>query len=156
MSASEFRTSDRAALPGLPASGQTRRLSVAGSRGTVGQCRDHTRLALHDWGLLPTEDPERQAVADDILLVVSELVTNACQHTGGPDQLVLRASDRILRIEVFDAADAPPLPRVPHTPGRPGGHGLHTVALLASRWGHLPRVDGPGKAVWAEIALPTG
>ncbi|WP_327065297.1 ATP-binding protein [Kitasatospora sp. NBC_01302] len=162
MSASEFRTSDRTAppglptLPGLPASGQIRRLTLAGTQGTVGRCRDHTRQALNDWGLLPTEDPDQQARADDLLLVVSELVTNACQHTGGADQLVLRASARTIRIEVFDAVAAPPVPRLPHTPGRPGGHGLHTVALLASRWGHTPRTDGPGKAVWAEIDLPAG
>ncbi|WP_101378729.1 MULTISPECIES: ATP-binding protein [Kitasatospora] len=103
---------------------------------------------------MPTADPDRRARADDILLVVSELVTNACQHAGGADQLVLSVNSRLLRIEVLDSAAVPPRLREPHTPGRPGGHGLFTVALLASRWGHLPRNDGLGKVVWAEIDLP--
>ncbi|WP_441248118.1 ATP-binding protein [Kitasatospora sp. McL0602] len=155
MSASESRTADGPVLSGVPATGQTRRLTLAGVTGTVGRCRDHARLALEDWGWLPTSDPDRQARADDVLLVVSELATNACQHADGVDQLVMSATSRRLRVEVLDRADAQPQPRVPHTPGRPGGHGLHTVALLASRWGHTPRTDGPGKAVWAEIDMPS-
>ncbi|WP_406209574.1 ATP-binding protein [Kitasatospora sp. NBC_01560] len=156
MSASEYRTTSRSVLPGLPATGQTRRLTLSGVPGVVGRCRDHTRSALEDWGWLPTADPDQQARADDVLLLVSELATNACRHAGGPDQLVLAASAGTLRIEVLDGSDTPPRPRVPHSPLHAGGHGLHTVALLASRWGHLPRVDGPGKAVWVEIDLPQG
>ncbi|WP_045303448.1 ATP-binding protein [Saccharothrix sp. ST-888] len=154
MSASDSRTTDRPVLSDLPESGQRRQLILTGVVGTVGRCRDHTRQALHDWGWLPTEDPDQEARAEDILLVVSELVTNACQHTGGADQLVLYATGRTLRVEVYDGAATAPHLRLPYTPGRPGGHGLHTVALLASRWGHTPRTDHPGKAVWAEIDLP--
>ncbi|MFI9270829.1 ATP-binding protein [Kitasatospora sp. NPDC052896] len=154
MSASDPRTTDRPALPGLPAHGQLRRLALTGTTGIVGRCRDHTRQALRDWGWLPTPDPDQAARADDVLLIVSELVTNACQHADGPDQLVLHATDRLLRIEVLDRAPGTPTRHVPHVPGRPGGHGLHTVALLASRWGSAPRPDGRGKTVWAEIDLP--
>ncbi|MFI9331289.1 ATP-binding protein [Kitasatospora sp. NPDC052868] len=156
MNASEFRATSRSVLSGMPATGQTRRLTLSGAPGAVGRCRDHTRSALEDWGWLPTADPDQQARADDVLLLVSELATNACQHAGGPDQLVLAATAHTLRIEVLDGSDEPPLPRVPHSPVRTGGHGLHTVALLASRWGHEPRVGAPGKAVWVEIDLPRG
>ncbi|MFI9274066.1 ATP-binding protein [Kitasatospora sp. NPDC052896] len=155
MSASDFRTTARPVLPSLPSHGQIRRLALSGAAGTVGRCRDHTRQALHDWGWLPTDDPDRQARADDVLLIVSELVTNACRHAGGPDQLILHAAGQRLRIDVLDGLTTPPRLRVPHSPGQPGGHGLRTVALLASRWGTTPRGDQPGKSVWAELDLPT-
>ncbi|MCC9305917.1 ATP-binding protein [Kitasatospora sp. RB6PN24] len=154
MRASDPRTSDQPVLPSLAAHGQTRRLTLTGAAGTVGWCRDHTRRALHDWGWLPTDDPDQQARADDVLIVVSELVTNASRHAGGPEQLVLHATPRLLRIEVIDRLVTPPQPRQPHSPGRVGGHGLYTVALLASRWGTTPHDDLPGKAVWAEFDIP--
>ncbi|MFE2722135.1 ATP-binding protein [Kitasatospora sp. NPDC059327] len=156
MSASEYRTTSRSVMPGMPATGQTRRLALDGVAGVPGRCRDQVRTALEDWGWLPTADPDQRARADDVLLIVSELATNACRHAGGPDQLVLSVTALTLRIEVLDRSDALPSPQVPHVPTRIGGHGLHTVALLASRWGHLPRADRPGKAVWAEIDLPRG
>ncbi|WP_406193621.1 ATP-binding protein [Kitasatospora sp. NBC_01560] len=156
MSVSEHRSAIPSAMPGVPAAGRTRRLDLRGIAGAVGRCRDHTRAALEDWGWLPTADPTRQARADDVLLLVSELATNACRYGGGPDQLVLSTTARVLRIEVLDGSDALPGPRLPHSPTRAGGHGLHAVALLASRWGHLPRVGRPGKAVWIEIDLVQG
>ncbi|MCX4744634.1 ATP-binding protein [Kitasatospora sp. NBC_01287] len=155
MSASDPRTTGRAVLPSLPPHGQIRRLALTGAAGTVGRCRDHTRQALHDWGWLPTDDPDQQARADDVLLVVSELVTNASRHAQGPDQLILSATERMLRVDVLDGLAAPPQPQLPHSPGRLGGHGLHTVALLTSRWGSTPRGDAPGKSVWAEFDVPT-
>ncbi|WP_327071165.1 ATP-binding protein [Kitasatospora sp. NBC_01302] len=154
MSASGPRTIGQPVVPSLPPHGQLRRFALTGAAGTVGRCRDHTRQALHDWGWLPTDSPDQLARADDILLVVSELVTNASRHADGPDQLVLRASGELLRIDVLDGLTTPPQPRLPHSPGQLGGHGLHTVALLASRWGTTPRADGPGKSVWAEFDIP--
>ncbi|GAA1240272.1 ATP-binding protein [Kitasatospora nipponensis] len=156
MSVSDPRTSDRPVLPALPPHGQLRRLALTGTAGTVGRCRDHTRQALHDWGWLPTADPRQRERADDVLLIVSELVTNACRHAGGPDQLVLHARGSVLRIEVLDPLPTALQPRLPHRPGQPGGHGLHMVALLASRWGHTLLTEPPGKSVWAEIDLPDG
>src|SRR3954454_15414511 len=88
--------------PGLPPGGQTRRLSLAGTRGVVGRCRDFTRTALYDWSWLPARNDEQEAVAEDVLLLVSELVTNACLHAGGPTQLALHCTDALLRVEVTD------------------------------------------------------
>ncbi|MFF6785729.1 hypothetical protein [Streptomyces sp. NPDC012510] len=38
--------------------------------------------------------------------------------------------------------------------GHVAGRGLLIVATRASRWAVAPRMDGPGKTVWAEYALP--
>lgn len=61
-----------------------RRLSFEGESGVVPLARDFARQALHAWGWLPAEGADRRAAAEDVLLVVSELVTNACLHAEGP------------------------------------------------------------------------
>ncbi len=136
--------------PGLPVTGQRRRLALSGVRGQVARGRDFTRQALVDWGWLDESDPYGQSTADDVLLVVSELLANACLHAGGPHELVLHASDRLLRIEVLDGHPGLPVLKSPHDPGRPGGHGLHIVQKLSDRWGTTP--GGDGKSVWLEFA----
>ncbi|MDH6131049.1 anti-sigma regulatory factor (Ser/Thr protein kinase) [Kitasatospora sp. MAA4] len=139
---------------GLPRGGQVRRLALYGARGSVGRCRDFARQALQDWNWLPAEDEERQAAADDVLLLVGELVTNACLHAGGPRQLLLHGTAGAVRVEVADASPVPPQPRTPHRPGRPGGHGLLTVARLSQRWGVTVHEDRSGKSVWLEVTVP--
>ena len=144
----------RSATPagGLPPGGQIRRLALSGTSGTVGRAREFAREALQDWKWLPGETEEQTAVAEDVLLLVSELVTNACLHAGGPTGLTLRGTARSVRVEVSDAGDGTPVPRVPHVPGRPGGHGLHIVERLASAWGTARQDDG--KTVWLEVPAP--
>lgn len=68
---------------GPPDPEQTRRLVLDGSEGTVQRARDFSRRALLDWQWLPAAGAEQQAVAEDVLLMVSELVTNACLHAPG-------------------------------------------------------------------------
>ncbi|MEU8761918.1 ATP-binding protein [Streptomyces sp. NPDC048659] len=116
--------------------------------------RDFTRQALHDWGWLPAATADRRAAAEDVLLVVSELVTNACLHAEGPESLrVLRLAE-VLRLEVVDRGAGRPAPRTPHRAGRPGGHGMFIVQRLCRDWG-VERIPGaPGKTVWAELAAP--
>ncbi|MEO3977898.1 ATP-binding protein [Streptomyces sp. CAU 1734] len=133
--------------------GQIRRLALFGVRGVVGRCRDFTGSALADWGWIP-DSGERAERADDVLLLVSELVTNACLHAGGPTELVLRRTPGRLRIEVADASPEPPRRR-PREVSQPGGHGLIVLDRLAESWG-TDRV-GDGKVVWAEITpAPAG
>ncbi|MFH7599906.1 ATP-binding protein [Streptomyces racemochromogenes] len=128
--------------PQPAAARQRRQLALAGARGQVAKGRDFARRALQDWGWDGTES------AEDVLLVVSELVTNASLHAGGCLLLVL-TRDEVLRIEVFDASTE--LPRRDPSPRRgvPGGHGLNIIDRLCDRWGS--EVSGHGKAVWAEI-----
>ncbi|GAA1269272.1 ATP-binding protein [Kitasatospora nipponensis] len=135
--------------PGLPAGGQIRRLALPGPGAAVGRCRDFTHQALWDWRWLPPASEDQRLVAEDVLLLVSELVTNAAQHAGGARELVLRGTAGRLRVEVVDASPAAPAPRTPGRAGRPGGHGLFVVAALSREWGWAPH--GPGKAVWLEV-----
>jgi anti-sigma regulatory factor (Ser/Thr protein kinase) len=135
---------------GLPAGGQIRRLALAGATGTVGRCRVFTREALLDWHWLPGATEEQHEVGEDVLLLVSELVTNACLHAGGPTELALHCTRE--RVEVSDGSGRQPAPRTPHVAARPGGHGLHIVARLAARWGSEWRPAG--KTVWLEVTAP--
>ncbi|MFI0719078.1 ATP-binding protein [Streptomyces sp. NPDC021224] len=132
-----------------------RRLPLTGESGIVPRARDFTRQALHDWGWLPAASGDRRAAAEDVLLVVSELVTNACLHAGGPEELLLRRSPKSLRLEVVDGGPGDPAPRTPHRAGRPGGHGMFIVQRLCLDWGVVRNADRPGKTVWAELAVPS-
>ncbi|WP_327281561.1 MULTISPECIES: ATP-binding protein [unclassified Streptomyces] len=127
---------------GAAVTGQRRRLSLLSVRGAVGKGRDFTRRTLREWGWDGHES------AEDALLLVSELVTNAALHAGGCHELVLTAGEA-LRIDVLDGGASPPCPRVGRGPGVPGGHGLHIVQRLSDRWGSY--THGAGKGVWAEI-----
>lgn len=131
---------------------QTRRLVLGGATaGVVTRCRDFTRSALADWRWVPGSEAE-----EDVLLLVSELVTNACLHAGGPRELVLRyAPGGRLRVEVTDDSPEPPKPRPVQDRSRPGGHGLVLLNVLARSWGSAP-LPGPrpGKTVWLEVPSP--
>jgi hypothetical protein len=136
------------------AAGHARRISLAGASGVVPLARDFTRQAMYDWGWLPSTTADRRASAEDILLVVSELVTNACLHGGGPDELRLHRAPKLLRVEVRDGGEGDPAPRTPHRAGRPGGHGMFIVQRLCLDWGVVRSADGVGKTVWAELGWP--
>jgi anti-sigma regulatory factor (Ser/Thr protein kinase) len=131
-----------------------RRLPLSGESGIVPRARDFTRQALRDWGWLPAATADRRAAAEDVLLVVSELVTNACLHAGGPEELRLHRNQKSLRLEVVDSGAGDPAPRTPHLAGRPGGHGMFIVQRLCLDWGVVRHGDRPGKTVWAELAAP--
>ncbi|MFC7221021.1 ATP-binding protein [Streptomyces polyrhachis] len=137
--------------PGEPPIGQVRRLRLTGAGGAVPRARDFARTALGDWGWLPAYTAGQRAAAEDVLLVVSELVTNACLHAGGPDELRLRLAAELVRVEVSDLGAGDPAPRTPHRAARPGGHGMFIVQRLCLRWGVERAQDTPGKTVWAEL-----
>ncbi|AQW51300.1 MULTISPECIES: ATP-binding protein [Streptomyces] len=133
---------------------QTRRLHLIGASGAVPRARDFTREALRDWGWLPAATADHRAAAEDVLLVVSELVTNACLHAEGPEELRVSCNAKVLRLEVVDLGTGTPAPRTPHRAGRPGGHGMFIVQRLCLDWGVVRNVEGSGKTVWAELAAP--
>lgn len=67
----------------------------------------------------------------DLLLMVSELVTNADRHSNGPYILELEGTDSSVTVSVYDSNSAVPR-RYPKDPQRVGRHGLEIVHALAS------------------------
>lgn len=131
-------------------------LVLDGTTDVVTRSREFTRRALTAWQWLPGAAEEDREAAEDVLLLVSELVANACLHGGGPGTLLLDCTEERLRIEVTDGNPAPPVPLRPGSllrPGQPGGHGLLIVERLSRGWGSRPGPDG--KCVWVEVACPS-
>ncbi|MFB7645751.1 ATP-binding protein [Streptomyces sp. NPDC056084] len=96
-----------------------------------------------------------EELADAGMLIVSELVTNAVDHT--PYRLirvtVQRPALHLVRIGVADASRAVPELRCPGE-GAERGRGLVLVDALSWRWGY-DRWPW-GKVVWAELHLGGG
>ncbi|WP_353946780.1 ATP-binding protein [Streptomyces sp. HUAS MG91] len=90
-------------------------------------------------------------VTGDVMLIVSELVTNADRHSAGPYVLELEGTARHIAVTVYDSSAAVPL-RYPKDPGRIGGHGLEIVDALAEVT--VERVP-VGKRVRAVLSLPS-
>jgi anti-sigma regulatory factor (Ser/Thr protein kinase) len=101
--------------------------------------------------LLPVESP----VADDALLVLTELVANAVQHTASAHILCrLSASGDELHVTVEDEGGtlAIPCPRAPSEDAE-CGRGLLLVDALATAW-HVIPVEPEGRAVCATLKIP--
>jgi anti-sigma regulatory factor (Ser/Thr protein kinase) len=101
------------------------------------------RHAMRDW-LATVGCPEQ--LREDMLLVVSELVTNAVIHARSDPVVVAMFDDGRLRIEVHDEDRSPPI--VTSSPGSDGGFGIRLVAALSDGWGWAHTESG--KRVWIE------
>ena len=76
-----------------------------------------------------------QDTLDDVLLVVSELMTNAVRHGEGGVQLRLAVKkDCVMGMVTDEGSWSDRGPR-DHDPARVGGHGLRIVGHVAERWG---------------------
>jgi anti-sigma regulatory factor (Ser/Thr protein kinase) len=116
------------------------------NRRSVPSARRFTAWSLTYWGLA---DWER---ADDVLLCVSELATNALVHGVPPGRgflLRIRYDGDVLRVEVHDSG--PGVPRIADAADE-GGRGLLLVAALSDKWGVAERELG--KVVWAVFTPP--
>lgn len=88
-------------------------------------------------------------LAENVRLLVSELVTNSIRHSGAPDdrpiEFALSASPDVVRIDVVDHGTW----RTPKPdPDGTSGWGLYLVDRLADRWGVE---HGEGTRAWFEI-----
>jgi len=91
---------------------------------------------------------ELEYLTDDVLSVVTELVTNATQHAATTSQLALRSHPGRLMVEVADCDGRIPRPAVTQVMDE-RHRGLLIVGQLSQRWGVRPTERG--KIVWAEI-----
>lgn len=107
----------------------------------IGEARRFTRDRLKTWGL--------SGVADNAILMISELVTNAILHGGEGAVLTLTFDDFKVRAEVRDSSPALPVVRS-YSETATTGRGMVIVDALAAAWGTFS-VDG-GKVVWFELA----
>jgi anti-sigma regulatory factor (Ser/Thr protein kinase) len=116
-------------LPAEPHSAKVARDSVAGLDGHLG------------------------AVFGDVVLLISELVTNSVRHAGldasQPLQLSVATDGDTVRIVVRDPGPGFRPPKAPDDPAHVGGWGLVLVEQLSQRWG-VERLDG-ATVVWCEL-----
>jgi anti-sigma regulatory factor (Ser/Thr protein kinase) len=97
-------------------------------------------------GLLSSFPDDR---LDDLVLVVSEVVTNAVIHGAPPGTLGIFLSDALVRIEVSDSTSAAPVQGVAHHESH-RGRGVALMDSLSDRWGVVVG-PGEGKIVWFEV-----
>lgn len=99
------------------------------------------------------------ACADTVILLTSELVTNAVTHSdsrrdGGTVTVTLIAIPGGIRAEVIDeGSGAVPVlrPDLPESAGlRESGRGLGLVEVLATRWNYFR--DEAGTVTWFEVS----
>lgn len=103
-----------------------------------------------DWGVGPG-DPAASGL-DDLILVASELLTNAVKACSGDITVEITAHRSRIELAVEDDS---PLPAMIRRPDDRGGRGLHIVEALSARWGQEVRGRG-SKRVWCQMAVPLG
>ncbi|MFJ2596522.1 ATP-binding protein [Streptomyces erythrochromogenes] len=86
--------------------------------------------------------------ADTVVLVVSELATNAVRHRGGTCTLELTAHAESIEVAVHDSSPHAPRMRTPDLYGGTGGFGWPVVNRLARATAVTRRASG-GKTVIA-------
>ena len=117
--------------------------AVAPALSSVAPARHWVRDRLTEAGL--TDGP-----VDTVVLLVSELVTNAVAHARPPVVLRMHVDEERTRIEVTDGVRDVPVVRDP-PPTALGGRGVMFVDRLASSWGTSEEDGEAAKAVWFEL-----
>lgn len=136
----------------MPANEQVE-LTIAALPQSVGQARAAVRKLMTDCGF--------EATSDDVLLCLSEALTNSITHAKDVDMVtvIARCCGRMVRVEVHDPDSTRPIVEAPargETRGQlpqaglveESGRGLLLIDAVASRWGVTPKA--PGKMVWFE------
>ncbi|MYZ11474.1 ATP-binding protein [Streptomyces sp. SID2999] len=116
------------------------------ARASVSKARKFVRLFADCIGA--------DGLADDLALIVSELVTNAVLHgrtaPGRQVEVTLDHSAGRVRVEVRDTGEGMPRRR-PRVPLAVSGRGLEIVDSLSEKWGVTAQIVG--KTVWAELVV---
>ena len=117
------------------------RIALPRTPSSVGAARRFIAARTAAWSF-----PE--PAADQLVLIGSELVTNAVLHARTELTLTLELREDRVRISVKDRSQAPATLRH-YRPDALTGRGLGVVAALSDRWGVSTAPDG--KVVWAEL-----
>ncbi|MFJ1969821.1 ATP-binding protein [Streptomyces sp. NPDC087903] len=133
----------------VPVEPLRRAAHYTGEPGCIAEARHFAALFLQQLRTEWCAEIDRR-VQDEVLLVVSELVTNADRHSDGPYILELEGTDTSLTVAVYDSSAALPR-RFPRDPQRIGRHGLEIVHALAAEVA-VERVP-VGKRVTAAVHL---
>ncbi|MFE9868726.1 ATP-binding protein [Streptomyces sp. NPDC005506] len=123
----------------------TMSVDVATGRSSVSPAgaRDRARVFLDS-----LTRPLAREAAETVVLVVSELVTNALRHGGGTCTLALTAHPDTIEVAVHDNSHDAPRMRTPDLNGGTGGFGWPMVNRLA-RATAVTRQAAGGKTVSA-------
>lgn len=128
-------------------------LTVPSEPASVGEARRFTGSVLAAWGM-----PDGAEALYTLQLIVSELTTNAVQHTGGRSPLLTVSlhlyEDAELCVGVTDGDPRAPR-RLPAAVRQDNGRGLVIVRSLAAASAgrlYVTPTDEGGKTVW--VALP--
>ena len=121
---------------------------------TAAEARRFVRETLRSWGV-PGPAARAADLIDDVVLLTSELVTNAVVHAGTEVHVTCRMSSTAVEVAVRDRHPARAL-GVPAQPagdpaGRTSGRGLLLPSALATAWGVT--YARTSKAVWFRIAF---
>ncbi|MFI6150530.1 ATP-binding protein [Streptomyces sp. NPDC051109] len=119
---------------------------AARSAGAVAEAREAARGFLG--ALRPAVGPD---AADSVVLVVSELVTNAVRHGGGTYTLRLTTHPDTIEVAVQDTSPELPRMRTPDLDDGTGGFGWHMINDVSLASDVRPGPEG-GKTV--RVLLP--
>ena len=109
---------------------------------SAGEARRMVRRALDGW-----TDEER---LDDIVLCVSELVTNAIVHADSGPRVMVHVRPAVIHVEISDDSETHPVIGEAG-PDDTSGRGMSILSAYSDRWGSLRR-SGGGKTGWFEVA----
>ncbi|MFJ7158752.1 ATP-binding protein [Streptomyces sp. NPDC101118] len=126
-----------------------RRHCECGIEGAAARAREETRRFFEDARAAAHAAP--CSLQDSVLLVVSELVTNAVHHTRGPCSFDIVWSRGGIDVDVTDSSPEPPTPRPPVPEGTAGGYGWPLVHRLADEVDVRP-APGGGKSIHVHFA----
>lgn len=129
-----------AQLPDAPPDAVTTDLASVPS--SVPEGRAFLNKALLSWDCV--------SLADEALLLISEILTNAVQHAEGPIGVRLCRTATGLTVEVSDHSPHLPQPRRA-ADDEESGRGLLLVRTLADTWGVRPTDEG--KTTWFTLKL---
>jgi anti-sigma regulatory factor (Ser/Thr protein kinase) len=130
----------------MPERPEPARIALPRSPSSVATARRFIEARTAAWSF-----PE--PATDQLVLIGSELVTNAVLHARTELTLTLELRDDRVRISVKDRSQAPATLRH-YRPDALTGRGLGVVAALSDRWGVSTAADG--KVVWAELQANGG